>query len=111
MAQKPPTAHRISVIMRRARAIRKKLAKISQLEELSELSKEQKLKLSSRAALEEELEQLNVAMAKSPDLVQQEENRREGAEAESTVCTICNLTFNDSSSLSAHLSGKRHKKC
>ena len=113
MAQKHPTAHRISVIMRRARAIRKKLAKISQLEASSlELSKEQKLKLSSRAALEEELEQLNVAMAKSPDLVQQEENRREGKkkEAESTVCTICNLTFNDSSSLSAHLSGKRHKK-
>ena len=79
LCSKTPTSQSVRVILRRVKAIRKKLMQISRLEKLDakKLTGDQKIKIERKALLSTELKELDAWLLLSPELVDAETKRKE----------------------------------
>ena len=134
----PPTIESVKTVMRRVKAIRKKLSQIARQEKLGNknLTEDQRNKIARKAPLAKELKDLDAWLLLSPELVEEETNRIEAkkkslekknikdlkkASAEGKkrddkkqngrmVCELCSVELDSAEDYKAHLQSKRHKK-
>ena len=136
LCSQTPTADSVKTVMRRVKAIRKKLSQIARQEKLNKktLTEEQKNKIARKAPLAKDLKDLEAWLLLSPELVEEETNRKEAKkkyiekdnikklkkvshqgkketlDGTRKACELCSVELDSADDYQAHLQSKRHKK-